>query len=424
MFRCLIGLSLLIVAASSVAAQTQSSSVDIQTELSRAEALYFKAQFKESIVILLPLDVALRDQPGRIPEAVKVKLQLALAHMGLDENDAAQMLFEELCRLDPDYVLDSSEFAPKVLSLFSKSRDAAATSRCSAACTQAKMLLNQADLRSLLAWLPSAPKGCDCLKNIGEAASELAVKQGVEEYNNNDTLRAIKSFEMALAFDPKNEVAARYMELTQTKVQLVVDRLAFDWKRHFESSEFVQARTAYRQLEAPELAPKSAPALEHARMEYRKHASAIAETWKRNCASPRSNPASSLEGVQHSLSEVLPDASLAQDILNGITPCDSPPPVSESCLQFQAQQAMVRLENGVEPQIPRSLRPLSPVTAFVKITVDKRGDVKVREMRVPNVALVGPLREAVEQWRFTPAIQADTYQIRCVDTELPILLTP
>jgi len=411
-------------AGASPAASDSLPSAEIQAALSRAQKLYFAAEFQESILVLGPLDLALKDQPGRIPEAVKVKLQLALAHMGLDETDVAQMRFEELCRLDPEYVLDSFQYAPKVISLFTKARDAATQSRCSAACTQARMFLNEANLHALLASLHSAPKGCDCLKNVGEAASEVAVKEGVEEYRNNDTLRSVKSFELALAFDPKNDVASRYMELSQSKVQLMVDRLALDWKTHFDAAEYVEARAAYRQLEAPELGQKAAPALEYARTEYRRHASAIAETWKQNCTSSRSNPAVSLETVQRQLSDALPDPSVAEDILSGITPCSSPTPVTESCLQFQTQQALVRLKSRVEPQIPRAMRPASPVTAVVKITIDKQGEVKVRDVQVAHLAVVGPLRAAVEQWRFAPVIEGGTYQFRCVETELPILLNP
>src|SRR5688572_19036949 len=138
-------------AGASPAASDSLPSAEIQAALSRAQKLYFAAEFQESILVLGPLDLALKDQPGRIPEAVKVKLQLALAHMGLDETDVAQMRFEELCRLDPVYVLDSFQYAPKVISLFTKARDAATQSRCSAACTQARMFLNEANLHALLA---------------------------------------------------------------------------------------------------------------------------------------------------------------------------------------------------------------------------------------------------------------------------------
>ena len=109
----------------SVTTPKSPSAEEIQTKLSQAEEFYFNARFEESIVILRRLDLALKEQPGRISEGVKVKLQLALAHIGLNETDEARMRFEELCRLDSAYVLDPSEFAPKILRLFNEARGAA-----------------------------------------------------------------------------------------------------------------------------------------------------------------------------------------------------------------------------------------------------------------------------------------------------------
>jgi hypothetical protein len=154
MFRCLLGLSLLLAAISSVSAQTAQSAEEIQAVLSRAEALYYEAEYKETIQLLMPVDVALKDQPGRFPESIKVKLQLALAHMGLNETAEARARFEELCRLDSNYELDSQQFAPKVIELFSEVRDGQVKSRCSAVCSEARKI-----------WIRPTTRGCLSLSN-------------------------------------------------------------------------------------------------------------------------------------------------------------------------------------------------------------------------------------------------------------------
>jgi len=73
---------------------------------------------------LTPLDLALKQQPGRISEGVNVKLLLAVAHVGLNETNEARMLFAELSHLDPAYVLDSDQFPPKIIALFNEARAA------------------------------------------------------------------------------------------------------------------------------------------------------------------------------------------------------------------------------------------------------------------------------------------------------------
>ena len=423
MFRCVLGLSLLLAAFSSVSAQTAQSAEEIQAVLSRAEALYYEAEYKETIQLLIPVDAALNGQPRRIPESIKVKLQLALAHVGLNETAEAKTRFEELCRLDSDYELDSQQFAPKVIALFSEARDGQVKSRCSAVCSEARKMLDSSNFQGLLTFIESGPKDCACLENVAQDASDLALKEGIEEYKNNDIPRSIKSFRMALAFNPDQQVATQYIELAQNKLQYTVDRLLLDWRRHFDAYEFPEARTAYRQILEADLTERSKAALDEARTEYRKYAAVIAETWKQNCSA--AVPALSLNTVKDGLAGVLPDPSIARDILDQIKPCaPPPPPVTQPCLLLQTQAAMVRLKRRVDPQIPRSVRPTSSVSIIVKINIDKLGNVMVKDIQSPSLALVAPIKTAVEQWKFAPATLGDKDRPQCVDTELPILLNP
>ena len=106
-------------------------------------------------------------------------------------------------------------------------------------------------------------------------------------------------------------------------------------------------------------------------------------------------------------------------------PCaPPPPPVTQPCLQLQTLAAMVRLKRRVDPQIPRSVRPTSSVSIIVKINIDKLGNVMVKDIQSPSLALVAPIKTAVEQWKFAPATLGDKDRPQCVDTELPILLNP
>jgi hypothetical protein len=86
------------------------SSDEVEDALAKAEALYFEAQFAESIKVLLPVDEFLRAHPERQPERIIVKLQLALAHVGLNDPQKAKSFLAELFANDPDYVLDTQQF--------------------------------------------------------------------------------------------------------------------------------------------------------------------------------------------------------------------------------------------------------------------------------------------------------------------------
>ena len=286
--------------------QAPISTDSIQNTLSRAEALYYNAEFSEAIQLLAPLDLALAEQPNRAKDSVKVKLQLALAYIGLNEPTAAKVQFEVLCRLDPDYELDSQQFAPKVVSLFNEVRTNQTKVRCSVVCNEAENLLEAGDLRGLRKLLQSAPKGCTCLQQASHDAADLAFKQGLEEYKNDDLPSAFKDFESALSFNPKHELAAQYSELTQSKLQFAVDRILLDWRKHFDAREFPEAVIAYQRLLSPALGEKASPALAQVRSEYRKHASTIAETSKQNCDT---FPAARLNARQE-ISAMLPDPAM------------------------------------------------------------------------------------------------------------------
>jgi hypothetical protein len=446
MFRCLFGLFFLLVSSSTVRAQTVPSPADIQSMLSRSEDLYFEAQFKESIQLLTPLDRALAEQAALIQDRVKVKLQLALAHIGLNETDAAKTRLSELCRLDPEYELDPQQFAPKILTLFSEVRadqtKAQTKARCSTVCDEANKLLMDVNHHALLALLQSAAStSCPCLEDAALEAADLALKRGIEEYKNNEIVSSLKSLRMALSLKPGQEVATQYIDLAQTKLQLTIDRLVLDWRKHFEAGEFPKASTVYRELLSPALEEKSGPALDQVRAEYRKQASAIADTWKRNCSTiPPSLLAKTevriIDGVsfdeyRKKVNTMLPDPSIAGDIVAQITPCAPPPRApaapprevqDQPCLQLQTQDAMARLKTRVDPQVTGAARPTSPVNFLLNINLDKHGNVTVNRVQGPSLALNGLVQAAVERWKFSPAIVEN--EPRCVDTVLPITLNP
>src|SRR4026209_1622641 len=78
---------------------------EVADAVAHAQALYFEARFKESADVLLRVDELLSGRPDRVPEKVNVKLQLALAFIGINDAGRARGFLRDLYTLEPDYVL-------------------------------------------------------------------------------------------------------------------------------------------------------------------------------------------------------------------------------------------------------------------------------------------------------------------------------
>src|SRR5215510_8918641 len=144
MLRNIVVLSLvLVISAGSV--QRAFSQDDTERTLTRAQALYYEARFKDSVDLLLPLDATLRQQPNRVSQSISVKLQLALAYIGQNQVAAAKSIFQEVCALDANYALDASQFAPKVLTLFDEAKAEQKKARCETLCISVDRLSKSAD---------------------------------------------------------------------------------------------------------------------------------------------------------------------------------------------------------------------------------------------------------------------------------------
>jgi outer membrane biosynthesis protein TonB len=85
---------------------------------------------------------------------------------------------------------------------------------------------------------------------------------------------------------------------------------------------------------------------------------------------------------------------------------------------------MTRLKVRVNPEIGPGLREYIDrgiKGIVVSILIDEKGNVTVKQVTAdPRIAI--SLRTAVGQWKFSPTIIGG--QPRCVETDIPITLTP
>ncbi|PYR85974.1 MAG: hypothetical protein DMG18_04230 [Acidobacteria bacterium] len=110
--------------------------------------------------------------------------------------------------------------------------------------------------------------------------------------------------------------------------------------------------------------------------------------------------------------------SFGEDILATMKTC-----AHTRCVQMTSPLALSRLKNRVDPQLPPYLLSLIkdfPMTIRIRARINEAGDVAAAELLGGNALVYDAVRAAFGQWKFSPALVQG--EVRCVDTEIPIVL--
>ena len=387
---------------------------EVEDALAKAEALYFEAQFAESIKVLVYVDELLRTHPERRQERINVKLQLALAHVGLNDPQKAKSFLNDLFAIDPDYSLDTQQFSPKVMTLAAQARAEQDEIRCQAARTDARNKLTEGNAKVTSDLIASMKGKCDGLAALEPELAEVFYKLGADAYKRGELPIAMQDFQATLKLVPKHDLAVQYMDLTKTKLQLTADRLFLQWQKSFDAGAFIQAAPDYRLLVSLN-DEANTQMIADARNEYRKALTKLVESWNQAC---QRGDEAAMNRVKTQMSDILPDPSFGEDIQEHMTTC-----TKNGCLEMNSVLAMARLKTRVNPELSPALQGFmhgSQVTVRVKARIDEAGNVTVSETQGANPTVNAAVRAALERWKFTPII--DQNGSRCVDTEIPIFL--
>ena len=387
---------------------------EIDDGLAQAEALYYEAQFTGSIKLLLRLDGLLQAQPGRLQEKIKVKLQLALAHIGLNDGPKAKTFLRDLYALDANYPLDAQQFSPKVMALAAQAKAEQDEVRCQAVREDLRKKLDEGNARAASDLIGLMKTKCDGLTAVEPELGELFYKVGSDAYKRGELPSAVQNFQATLTLTPKHELASQYIELAQSKLQVTADRLFLQWQRDFDSHAFVQAAVDYRLLVSLN-DEANAQMIAEARAEYGKALTNLVDSWNRACMS---GDGAAMKSISSQMPEMLPDPSFGEDIRGQMTTC-----TKNGCLQMNSTLAMTRLKTRVDPEIGPALQDFvlgSQVTVRVKGRIDERGNISVTDTQGSNPSINSAVSAAVRRWKFSPII--DQNGSRCVDTEIPIVL--
>ena len=416
---------------------------EIKEGLLRAESLYYEAKFVESIQLLARVNDALAAKPERLQDKIATKLQLALSNIGLNDTASAKVFLAELYALDPDYSLDARQYAPKVVALANDARNEQSRLRCDIAFQDARRSMSAGDSAAMLNTLQVMKPKCPNLAELEPDAAELLYRTGLTAYKLNDFPAALNNFRSAVKLSPRHELATQYVELTESKVQLAGDKLLLQWQKNFDTRDYKAAASDYRQIMT--LGENGNPQMVgHVMREYRKALTTLVDSWGRVCG----NDPSATAQIRNQVSDMLPEPTFATDLQAQMKTCTSAdtapapratarldsktdtvvasPPRTDSsnCHPMESQLVMPRLKTRVDPEIPPAARAYiqnTQVIVRVKVRIDESGNVAPMEVTGSNVMLNTAVRTAVEKWKFNPI--ADRNGPRCVNTEIPILIT-
>src|SRR5262249_4459015 len=229
-------------------------------------------------------DKTLGGDNKRTQEKINIKLQIALAHVGLGQMTEATKRFGEICALDPDYSLDSKKFAPKVVSAFEEAKEENDKVQCQMFCAEADKLLDAGDVEALLALVQRTRSRCNCIEASALDAAAHFYDLGIDAYRQGMLGTALEYFQAATQFNPDHTLARSYIDLTRNRLQLAADQTVLKWRREFDAGEFGLAASTYHALDSANIAGSANEALEKVRAGYRGQLAPLINSWKLACS--------------------------------------------------------------------------------------------------------------------------------------------
>jgi len=407
---------------------------DIAAELLRAQSLYKANQFDESIFLLAELEKRIGKDSQKTLDFLKVELYTGLAQLALHKTDQAKSKFTEVCKLDNKYTLDPEEYPSNAIALFNEVK---------ATCAP-------------------PPRSANPIPNLP------AFLRGKELYEKGEFGAALKYFNLVLALDSGHGDAREYSKMAQQWLGLIFERRYLEWSVNFDARQFDKAAATYMRIRSDQ-EPGSPELADQIETQYEKALSPLVAAWKGACAA---RELSKLEAIRNEASDIAPGLRFSREALVRMQPCASPsttsnpakpvtaskspaplprggssspapssppatavpatataperavpaPPVHAlgECIKRDPAVAMSQLWYRVNPAIEPSLQQYVEKETVVRISIDEKGNVAVKDVVNADSHIADALQVAVEQWKFNPTIIDN--EARCLITELPTAL--
>jgi hypothetical protein len=416
----------------------QVPSDEIRSALAHAEALYYGARFTEAIQLLERIDDLLETRSDRREDKLATKLQLALAHIALNDTNSARTFLVDVFALDANYQLDPKQFSPKVLELADQAKGDTRKRLCDAALADGQKSLASSNPAEVLALMDSLEFACPALTRVADEAADIAYKNGLEAFRSEDLPAALERFQIAANLSSSHEMAKQYVDLTLGKLQIAAGKLALQWQKELDSKQWKQAADTYQRIAG---IPSTEEHVAQMNSTYLKVLDPLVESWNQSCTR---NDEAGMSVIRSQVSDLIPHPEFAQETRARMIPCTrtAPPPEQRASLQplaakaptsapkaaasmpMEFAQALVHLKSRVypdiSPQVATFLRN-SQVVVHVKVRINQDGSVTPKEATGGNLIINDAVSDAVAQWKFSPI--RDQAGVRCVDTEIMMNLS-
>ena len=262
--------------------QAPAAETEIDATLARAQNAYYEARFDEALALLAPLNTALdsEDEQERIQDRIRVKLQLALTLIGMNQLAEAKAHFSEVYDLNSQFSLDRARFAPKVVLLFEEAKAARKETKCHTMCERIDR--PTASNPDAVLNVPEGGPACSCSLPRHLQAAEVVYADAMEAYKRGALPEALFKMRTVLMLNPDDHKAAHYADVIEQKLKMSLDQMVSNWQAQFNEADYAAASETYRQLVSSDFAAKAEP-VEDIRAEYRKTLTKLAQSWNEAC---------------------------------------------------------------------------------------------------------------------------------------------
>jgi tetratricopeptide (TPR) repeat protein len=383
---------------------------DLLTALKTVESLYYEAKFTAASAILDAIDLKAEVSSHRIEDQKKLRLYQALVEIALNDLEAAKRRLLQLLALDPGVQLSSEEYPPKITTIFAEVRKAFDDGRCNAVCAECEAASMQGDFAEAIDLIKPVLSQCPCARQLSSALGSTLAERGRTAFLAGNYSGALDEFERALQADPANLLAAQSSVLAATQLETSLRNGLAEWRKLFESREYVRARGAYEWVLRLTPDGKSSAA-DQILLSYRDRFDRDRDLWAKACA--RVDPITA-DSLRHEVRAIDPAGELNLEVLQQMASCPT-----VGCPELPSGAVLQRVVTRVLPKVEASLRPASKVA--VKIRIDAQGNVAVLDIdnREGNLLVSQSIRDAVQRWKFAPELAAFS-RSRCVVTSFLI----
>src|SRR5262249_27372450 len=153
----------------------------------------------------------------------------------------AKSYLKQLYALDADYRIDPQLYPPKVTRLADEAKTEQNERQCQTVFDEAQHQLEGGNGQNVANVVGSNAAKCSNVAALNSKIADGLYKEGLDFYKKARTEEAVQKFRAALRLEPNHELAAQYLDLAQSKLEVAADRALFAWRKDFTAGDYAAA---------------------------------------------------------------------------------------------------------------------------------------------------------------------------------------